>query len=163
MANKTQYLDEILQNLQDTINEVSLGETKVEKNTKGYATVTKKTSSVTKQNSESTAVKFSATDKIYSTRIEAFMAYINNIQYQQEDTEIKNGFDTAIKHYQEIINKGKDFKHLESQIINDINDCEKNQNKDKYLTGYYQGLQTLKKIINQSKMTSFIKFANKFD
>lgn len=167
MNNDFIFLDDIFDGLNEAIDELNNGFSSVSRNN-NYARVTKNnatSSANTKTTYEQVPfVSRSIQGVMYKNRYEAFSNNVDNIVYPSKyDSEKRNGFETAIKHYKEMLLKNRDFKHLETQIEKDIKECGKNLATNKYLTGYYQGLLTLKNIISQNKKTCFSLFADKFN
>ena len=105
-------------------------------------------------------------------QVEGTLASLVKPWLKYYDTDVKNysdekkaGYQQALDYYLSQTDKYRDnLKLLEAEIKNDLNTYKskvRSSNVDNFLLGYYDGLQMIKKVINNSKNDRFAELNNK--
>ncbi|MGN1398425.1 MAG: hypothetical protein ACI4WG_00270 [Erysipelotrichaceae bacterium] len=101
----------------------------------------------------------------YDSRYQQIKQCLSNIEFENYPDEKRAGYQQALDYYLAETDKYNDnLKLLEAEIKNDINTYRskvRSSNVDSFLLGYYDGLQMVKKIINNSKNARFAELNNK--
>lgn len=101
---------------------------------------------------------------IFNSRYTQFVKCLQSIIYGNYPQEKKNGYVSAIERYLSLANNNpKNFRVLDEQIEKDFQDYKQrvSGNPDAYLSGCFDALCLIKKLLYQSKIARFQELASK--
>ena len=110
-------------------------------------------------------IKKSIDNTKYDSRYQQITQCLSNIEFENYSDEKKAGYQQALDYYLSQTDKYRDnLKLLEAEIKNDLSTYKskvRSSNVDNFLLGYFDGLQMIKKVINNSKNDRFAELNNK--
>jgi len=103
--------------------------------------------------------------KVYSSRYEQVTTCLAHLSYNNYPQGKKDGYEEAIRRYQEMIDSNsKDLHPVEVQVNSDINTCQSKLREvtvDGYTQGYYDALLMVKKVLFNSKLARLREISNR--
>ena len=110
-------------------------------------------------------IKPSVETATFASRYEQVMACLDNISFTGYSAEKKEGYQAAINRYRELAEKTpSNLLPLENSINSDITTSQRKirtSTVDPYLSGYYDALLMVKKILFNSKLARLRVLSNK--
>lgn len=164
MANNYNVLDQIFDQIDDILYNASGSRVIINSpNSKVYRNNNGKTVVISDGNSVP-YVEPMVEKTIYNSRYSQFVKCLQNIIYGNYPQEKKNGYVSAIDRYLTLANNNpKNFKILDEQIEKDFQDYKQrvSGSPDAYLSGCFDALCLIKKLLYQSKIARFQELASK--
>ncbi len=101
----------------------------------------------------------------FASRYDQVISCLDNISYTGYASEKKEGYQSAIARYREMVEKTpRNLLSLEVSINTDINTCQRKirtSSVDSYMSGYYDALLMIKKILFNSKLARLRELSNR--
>jgi len=159
MANQYQKVDQILDDLLYSLDDVMAG------TSKGHTSVKKDTSNKTTVKRQMPFVSNEISVMVFKSRKKEVLTSLDNIVFNNYSANRKDGFNSAIANYKKIIEDSNNFKNIDKQIITNLNEAKEKikEGMDNFSLGYCDGLEIIKQIIYKSKLSKFRELANKYN
>lgn len=155
--NNGEFVDQSLNEFEKTINDTVLGQKNKKNSYSSFSTTNYKT--------VVPHIDRKVENAAYSSRYDQILSCLENIIYDNYPAEKQDGYKQAINYYIEEVKKYQnDLKALEEQVKNDLNTYKakvRSTNVDAFLTGYYDALLMVKKIMNNSRLARLSELNNK--
>lgn len=101
----------------------------------------------------------------FKSRYDQVVSCLENISYTNYAQDKKEGYQAAIARYREAVDKTpNNMMDLERSIVDDISTCQRKirtSTYDGYMSGYYDALLMVKKILFNSKLARLRELSNK--
>ena len=156
--NSGDFMDQSVYEFSEVVNDTVKGYHQT-KTTRGK-NVARTTYSVTKP-----TIKPEVETANFASRYDQVISCMDNISYTGYAAEKKEGYQSAVTRYREMVEKTPaNLMSLENSVNQDIVTCQRKirtSSVDNYMSGYYDGLMMVKKILFNSKLARLRDLSNK--